>query len=48
VYYSEDEFNILRQLNKVTSQQKIADDIGCSIGKVNFVLKALIKKEKRV
>ena len=42
--YNEYELNILRKLNKVTSQQKIADDIGCSIGKVNFILKALAKK----
>ena len=38
------ELNILRSVDKVTSQRTIADEIGYSLGKVNYVLKNLIDK----
>lgn len=41
---TETHLNILRHTNKVTTQQKIAKEVGHSIGKVNFILKALIDK----
>lgn len=42
--YSEIDLLVLRSVDKVTTQKTISEDIGCSIGKVNFVLKALIEK----
>ena len=38
------ELLILKNINKTTSQKTIAQDIGYSVGKVNFILKALIEK----
>ena len=38
------ELKILRSVDKVTSQRTIADEIGYSLGKVNYVLKNLIDK----
>jgi EPS-associated MarR family transcriptional regulator len=40
----ETEFEILRRTGRVTSQRAIADDIGYSVGKVNYVLKKLATK----
>lgn len=42
--YTETDLLVLRNVGKVTTQQTIAQDIGYSVGKVNFVLKALVKK----
>jgi len=42
--YNEIDLLVLRSVDKVTTQKTIADEIGCSIGKVNFVLHALIEK----
>ena len=43
---SEDEFNLMRSLNKNPkySQRELADDLGFSLGKLNYCLKALKKK----
>ena len=38
------ELKILRSVDKITSQRTIADEIGYSLGKVNYVLKNLIDK----
>lgn len=38
------ELEVLRSLGKVTSQRSIADEIGYSVGKVNYILKKLIEK----
>lgn len=42
--YSEVDLLVLKNVGKVTSQHIIAKDIGYSVGKVNYVLKALIEK----
>ena len=42
--YSEVDLLVLKSVGGVTTQQSIASEIGYSIGKVNFVLKALIEK----
>lgn len=42
--YSEVDLLVLRSVGKVTTQQNIAQEIGYSVGKVNFVLKALVAK----
>lgn len=43
---SEDHFKLLRKLNEnpSSSQRKLADDLGFSLGKLNYCLKALKKK----
>ncbi len=38
------ELKILRSVDKITSQRTIADEIGYSLGKVNYLLKNLIDK----
>ena len=45
-YNSEDEFNLMRTLNKNprASQRELADDLGFSLGKLNYCLKALQDK----
>ena len=35
------ELSILRNLNKVTTQKTLADELGYSVGKINYILKAL-------
>ena len=43
-YDTEDEFNLMRQLNRSPkSSQRIADNLGFSLGKLNYCLKALQK-----
>ena len=42
--YNEIDLLVLRSIDKITTQKTIAEEIGCSIGKVNFVLHALIEK----
>lgn len=42
--YKEIHLYILRSVDKVTTQRTISQYIGCSVGKVNFVLKALMEK----
>lgn len=42
--YSEIDLLILKSVGGVTTQQSIASEIGYSVGKVNFVLKELVKK----
>lgn len=45
MYKEEVVLAILKSTNgEVTTQQKIAGDVGHSVGKVNYVLKALIEK----
>jgi EPS-associated MarR family transcriptional regulator len=44
LHQEEIELGVLRSLGKVTSQRIIADEIGYSVGKVNYVLKKLIEK----
>ena len=41
---SEIDLLILKSVGGATTQQTIASEIGYSVGKVNFVLKALVKK----
>ena len=43
---NQDFFNILRKINndQGTSQRKLAQDLGFSLGKLNYCLKALQKK----
>ncbi len=45
-YDTEDEFNLMRQLNRSpkSSQRELADNLGFSLGKLNYCLKALQKK----
>ena len=38
------ELEVLRCVGKVTTQRTIADEIGYSVGKVNYVLKKLAQK----
>lgn len=43
---SQDHFNILRRINKKpnSSQREIAEELGFSLGKLNYCLKSLQKK----
>ena len=43
---SDDQFNVLRKIGKKpdTSQRELADDLGFSLGKLNYCLKALVDK----
>ncbi len=45
-FKEQDHFEVLRKINKdsKTSQRKMADDLGFSLGKLNYCLKALQKK----
>ena len=45
-YNTEDEFNLMRQLNRSpkSSQRELANHLGFSLGKLNYCLKALQKK----
>ncbi len=38
------ELDILKNINKIVSQKSLADELGYSAGKINYVLKALIEK----
>jgi len=38
------EFFILKHTSSITSQKSLADEIGFSVGKINYVLKALVDK----
>jgi len=44
LHQEEIELEVLRSIGKVTSQRTIADKIGYSVGKVNYVLKKLVEK----
>jgi EPS-associated MarR family transcriptional regulator len=44
LHQEEIELKILKSLGKVTSQKNIAEEIGYSAGKVNYVLKKLVEK----
>jgi len=44
LHQEEIELEVLRSLGKVTNQRTIADEIGYSAGKVNYVLKKLVEK----
>lgn len=44
IYNQNIELLILKNINKTISQKSIAQEIGYSVGKVNYVLKALIEK----
>ena len=37
-------FAVLRSVESHTSQKSLAQDIGYSVGKVNYILKALVQK----
>lgn len=37
-------FTVLRHVESHSSQKSLADEIGCSVGKVNYILKALVQK----
>ena len=41
---SELHLQILRKIEKTKDQKSLADEIGCSVGKISYVLKALIDK----
>lgn len=36
--------SVLRNIDTLTTQKSLADELGLSVGKVNYVLKALIEK----
>ena len=38
------ELNILRNVERISSQKNLAQEIGFSVGKVNYVLKKLVEK----
>ncbi len=38
------ELNILRKAEEIKNQHSLADELGCSVGKINYILNALIKK----
>ena len=38
------ELNILRKADEVKNQRSLADELGYSVGKINYVLNALIEK----
>lgn len=38
------DLQVLRKLNKTTTQKSLVDEIGVSVGKLNYVLNALIDK----
>ena len=40
----EAELAILKSVDKITNQRNIANEIGFSVGKVNYVLNGLIEK----
>lgn len=40
----EDNFEVLRRAERVCNQKLLADELGYSVGKVNYILKALIDK----
>ena len=42
--HEEAELAILKSVNKIASQKSIADEIGYSVGKVNYVLNGLVEK----
>ena len=42
--YGEYELLVLKSVGKIITQHNIAHEIGCSIGKVNYVLNALMEK----
>lgn len=35
---------ILRQSENIQSQKNLANELGCSVGKINYVIKALVDK----
>lgn len=39
-----EEFDVLRRIQTTTSQKSLADDIGYSVGKVNYIIKSLVEK----
>lgn len=41
MYCEELELSILRNISKVTTQKNLANELGYSVGKINYVLKAL-------
>ena len=41
---SENELNILRKVENTSRQLDLASDLGISVGKINYILKALVKK----
>ena len=43
---NQDQFNILRKIQKkpITSQRELANELGFSLGKLNYCLRALKKK----
>ena len=38
------ELSVLRSVDKITTQKSIADELGYSVGKINYILKALTQK----
>ncbi|MGB5793142.1 MarR family EPS-associated transcriptional regulator [Poseidonibacter sp.] len=41
MYCEELELSILRNISKVTTQKNLANELGYSVGKINYILKAL-------
>ncbi len=39
-----DYLHVMQKVEKVTSQKELADEVGFSVGKVNYVIKALLEK----
>lgn len=42
--HEELELSVLRSLGRITTQKTIADELGHSVGKINYILKALTQK----
>jgi EPS-associated MarR family transcriptional regulator len=40
----EADLSVLRKIESVQDQKTLADEIGCSVGKVNYIVKALVGK----
>ncbi len=38
------DLQVLRKLNKITTQKSLANELGVSVGKLNYILNALIDK----
>mgnify|MGYP000465821080 CR=1 FL=1 len=44
MYNEELKLEILRKASGIVSQRDLADELGCSVGKINYIINALIDK----
>lgn len=40
----ETDLSVLRKIESVQDQKSLAEEIGCSVGKANYIVKALVEK----